>query len=174
MDLIIDSNALIDLIKLQLINVINRLPGYRFHILREVYNEIIWPEQKKVLQQALRSHLFSLESLVDIEELELFSRLSSNLGSGEAASLAYAYCHNYYLLSDENNRVFMREVRGTITERKLKRLPEIMAECISRGLISLREIRERIEKLESLASSPRDVTDVEHLKRVLSRVEGVI
>lgn len=47
MDLIIDSNAFIDLIKLELINVITRLPRYKFHVLKEVYKEIKWLNRKK-------------------------------------------------------------------------------------------------------------------------------
>lgn len=119
----------------------------------------------------MQNRLFSLEYLDGTEELELFSRLFSKLGSGEAASLAYAYYNNYFLLSDENNRDFMREVRGTITEGKLKRLPEVLFELIRLGISSLSEMKDRIKDLENRASTPRDFNDIEHLKRVLKKVE---
>lgn len=37
-------------------------------------------EQKKVLQKAMKSGLITLETLVDLKELELFSKLSSVYG----------------------------------------------------------------------------------------------
>ncbi|MGB9864348.1 MAG: hypothetical protein ACPLPQ_11145 [Candidatus Saccharicenans sp.] len=169
-DLIADANALIDLIKLDLLFITCELPGYRFHLVEEVYNEIIWPEQKRALKIAIQNNLILLESLVELEELELFARLSSSLGSGEAASLAYAHCHNYYLLSDENNKTFRREVGRTINLKKIKRTTDIIVEAIRLGKVTFSVINDRIKSLENSAYSKRDFNDVEHFKRVLERI----
>lgn len=174
LELIVDANALIDLIKLELLLEISRLPGYRFHIVEEVYKEITWPEQKKILKTAVESRLILIESLVSLEELKLFAQLSSTLDSGEAASLAYAYFHKSFLLTDENNRAFMREVRKTITEKRIKRTPELLAEVVRLNVISLSEINRRIENLKNLASTSRDLNDVEHLRNVLERIKKFI
>lgn len=169
-DLIVDANALIDLIKLDLLVITCELPGYRFHLVEEVYKEITWPEQKRALQTVIKNNLILLESLVELEELELFARLSSILGSGEAASLAHAHYHNYYLLSDENNRTFRREVGRTITLNKIKRTTDIIVEAIRLGKVTFSVINDRIRSLENRACTPRDFDDVEHIKRVLERI----
>jgi hypothetical protein len=70
--LIVDTNALIELIKLDWLDIICRLPGYRFHLVKEVYDEIIWPTQKIALQSAIQNNLIIVESLVEIDELEQF------------------------------------------------------------------------------------------------------
>lgn len=173
-ELIIDSNALIDLKKLDLLCCLSRLTEYKFNVLEEVYNEITWLEQKKVLKEAIHTQLISIESLTEIEELELFSSLSRTLGFGEAASIAYAYCRKCILLSDENNRAFMCEVERTITKKRLKRTPELLAEIIRSKIISLSEINIRIENLANRASTPRDLNDVEHLKHVLELVRKLL
>ncbi|MGC8747084.1 MAG: hypothetical protein ACP5SQ_10715 [Candidatus Saccharicenans sp.] len=171
--LIVDANALIDLIKLDLLDIICRLPGYRFHLVEEVYEEITWPIQKRALHNAIQNNLIIVESLVEIKELELFSRLSSDLDSGEAASLVYAFFHNCYLLSDENNKAFRREVGRTITLSKIKRTPEILVEAIRLRKITFSEINDRIKSLEGRASALRDFNDVEHFKRILEKMRAI-
>lgn len=173
-DLVVDSNALIDLIKIGVLNIICKLPGYRFFVVKEVYNEITWPEQKKILNDAINGQFVCLVSLVEINELELFSRLSTCLVSGEAASLTYAYCHKAFLLSDENNSAFLRELRKTISGSKLRRTPDLLAEAIIKNLFSLLDLEKRIEELEANILTPRDLNDVEHLRHMLSQLEKML
>ena len=111
-----DANSVIDLIKLDVLPVVSKASGYAFLITEEVTSEIKWDKQRNVLQQIINARLIWKVSLNDIEELKLFSELTTTLGRGEAASLAYARYHNCYMLSDENNRAFMREVKRVITE----------------------------------------------------------
>jgi len=55
--LIADSNAIIDLIKLAILNSICKLPDYKFLIVMEVYQEIIRQEQREMLNRAIESGL---------------------------------------------------------------------------------------------------------------------
>jgi len=170
--LIADSNAIIDLIKLAILNSICKLPDYKFLIVMEVYQEIIRPEQREMLNRAIESGLVSLVSLIEIEELQLFSRFSLSLGAGEAASLAYAYCHGTYFLSDENNNAFMREIRNTISEARLKRTLDLLAEAISEKLFSVLSLKKRIKELEAKTVTPRDWNDIEHFRCILLKLEN--
>jgi len=138
----------------------------------EVYQEIIRPEQREMLNRAIESGLVSLVSLIEIEELQLFSRFSLSLGAGEAASLAYAYCHGTYFLSDENNNAFMREIRNTISEARLKRTLDLLAEAISEKLFSVLSLKKRIKELEAKTVTPRDWNDIEHFRCILLKLEN--
>ncbi len=172
--LVADSNAIIDLIKLDVLGFICKLPGYRFFIVKEVYHEITRPEQKRILDVAINNRLVSLVSLTEIEELQLFSGLSLSLDAGEAASLAYAYYHEAYFLSDENNSAFRREVKRTISEKRLKRTLCLLVEGISESLFSLSNLKKRIEELETKAVTPRDLNDIKHFKHILKKLEKMV
>jgi len=125
-----------------------------------------------MLDRAINNRLVSLVSLFEIEELELLSRFSLSLGAGESTSLAYAYCHGTYFLSDENNSAFMREIRNTISEARLKRTLDLLAEAISENLFSILSLKKRIKELENKAVTPRDLNDIEHLNRILVKLEN--
>jgi hypothetical protein len=78
------------------------------------------------------------------------------------------------MLSDENNRAFMREVRRLITERRLKRTPELLAETIRTKSLSLSDLKRRIDDLRNKVSTPRDADDICHFENVLKEVEKIL
>lgn len=172
--IVIDANSVIDLIKLNVLYVVTKASGYVFLITEEVTSEIKWPSQRNVLQKILNADLVSQVSLNDTEELELYSKLRATLDSGESASLAYARYHNCYLLSDENDRAFMREVRRIITERRLKRTPELLAETIRTRSLSLSDLKRRIDDLRNEILTQRDADDICHFENVLKEVEKIL
>ena len=66
----------------------------------------------------------------------------------------------------------MREVRNTISEARLKRTLDLLAEAISENLFSILSLKKRIKELENKAVSLRDLNDIEHLKRILVKLEN--
>ncbi|MBP6059804.1 MAG: hypothetical protein KA522_03445 [Candidatus Saccharicenans sp.] len=168
-----DANSVIDLIKLDVLPVVSKASGYAFLITEEVTSEIKWDKQRNVLQQIINARLIWKVSLNDIEELKLFSELTTTLGRGEAASLAYARYHNCYMLSDENNRAFMREVKRVITEHRLKRTPELLVETIWTRSLSLSDLKRRINDLRKKVSTQRDADDICHFENVLKEIERI-
>ncbi len=172
--IVMDANSVIDLIKLDVLPVVPKVSGYVFLITEEVTSEIKWDKQRNVLQKIINARLIWRVSLNDIEELKLFSELTTTLDIGEAASLAYARYHNCYILSDENNRAFMREVRRIITEHRLKRTPELLVETIRTRSLSLSDLKRRIDYLRKKVSTQRDADDISHFENVLKEIERML
>lgn len=172
--LIADANSLIDLIKLGAFNSVAQLAEYQLLVIDGVVMEIRRPEQSRSLQEAIRSELISRVSINTLEELELFARLQTVLGSGEAASLAYASINQCLFLSDETQRAFMREVRALIGENRLVRTHSVLALAIKRQKLVLSALEAEVEKLKKAASTSRDWDDIRHLQRVLDRVRIAI
>lgn len=169
-----DVNSVIDLIKLDVLPVVPKASGYVFLITEEVTGEIKWDNQRNVLQKIINARLIWKVSLNDIEELKLFSELRATLDRGEAASLAYAFYHDCYMLSDENNRAFMREVKRIITEHRLKRTPELLAETIRTRSLSLSDLKRRVDYLRKKVSTQRDADDICHFENVLKEIERML
>jgi len=172
--IVMDANSVIDLIKLGVLHKVSKVSGYIFLITEEVDREIKWANQRNVLQKIMNAWLICKVSLNDIEELKLFSELTTTLDIGEAASLAYARYHNCYMLSDENNRAFMREVRRIITEHRLKRTPELLVETIRTSSLSLSDLKRRIDYLRKKVSTQRDADDICHFENVLKEIERML
>jgi predicted nucleic acid-binding protein len=169
-----DANSLIDLIKLAVLIPVTEMAEYHYLVTEEVIKEIKWPEQVKVLDGSLQKGKLHRVSLYSLEELALFARLQQNLDSGEAASLAYAAINGCFLLSDEIQGAFMREVRSHIGEKKLIRTATLLAQAIDSHIVSVEDLSARLGLLRTTATSSRDKDDVEHLARVLDRVKKLI
>ena len=67
----------------------------------------------------------------------------------------------------------MREVRNTISEARLKRTLDLLAEAISENLFSILSLKKRIKELENKAVTLRNLNDIEHLKRILVKLENL-
>lgn len=172
--LLIDANSLIDLIKLSMLIPVTEMADYHFLVTEEVIMEIKWPEQVRVLDASLQNGMLRRISLSSLEELALFARLHQILDLGEAASLAYAAVNACYLLSDETQGAFMREVRRHIGEKRLVRTATLLAQTIDSHIVSVVDLSARLGLLRATAASSREKDDVEHLARVLDRVKKLI
>jgi len=168
---VVDANALIDLIKLSALIPVTKIAGYRFLVVEEVVGEIRRPGQAEILKSAIRKCCLLRVSLNLSEELALFARLHAVLGRGESASLAYASRHGCLFLSDETQRAFMREVIALIGEKSLIRTPVLLACAVASHTISLASLKSRLKTLKELAAGPKDRDDLEHLDRVLDRLQ---
>lgn len=167
---VVDANALIDLIKLSALIPVTNIAGYRFLVVEEVVGEIRRPGQAEILKSAIRKGCISTVMLNLPEELALFARLYAVIGRGESASLAYASLHGCLFLSDEKQRAFMREVVALIGEKNLIRTPDLLAGAVKSRAISLAGLKSRVKALKDLAAGPKDRDDLEHLDRVLDRI----
>ena len=102
-----DANVLINLAHVKRLGLLGSLPGYEFVVPPEVEAEVTAPPQSSALEQAFGSGLVKRRSFTTTEELRLFAEHVKVIGSGEAACLAMAEVHGWYVASDER-RKFLR------------------------------------------------------------------
>ena len=85
-----DASILINLILVDRLGLLSRLPGLEFVVLDEVFDEVTRPEQRPALQAALDDGHLSRDSVCGPDELVVFVELRRLMGQGEAACLAVA------------------------------------------------------------------------------------
>jgi rRNA-processing protein FCF1 len=100
-----DTNILINLIHVGLIDLLGKLPPYSFVIPEEVVREITDRDQANAVQAAVASRLLQVVQLTDPGELTVYAELIQILAIGEAACLSLAQCRNWLIASDEKKQL---------------------------------------------------------------------
>lgn len=96
-----DANVIINLIHINSLGLLSRLPNYEFVVPDEVVREVTEPGQRAALQVAIKSGAPRIITIDDIATLKLFTELSSVMGAGEAACLSLAQTRGWFVASDE-------------------------------------------------------------------------
>jgi predicted nucleic acid-binding protein len=172
--LLIDTNVVIDLVQLGVLVDIARLPRVSLLLIEEVKKEVTRPEQVATLAAAIATGFVGETTLETLEEEAAYATLREVVGVGEAACLAVAHHRHLAVASDEVRPKFMREVKRLIRDQRLVRTPDLLAEAINAGLLSIDRLEGAVVALAATASSPRDRDDVAHLERVLGRIRTIM
>lgn len=90
MDVLLDANAIIDLIELGCFDNILDSAALRFWVVENVTAEITYPTQREPLEQRIRQGRIRETQVERLEELQTYTELQRVLADGEAASLAVA------------------------------------------------------------------------------------
>lgn len=102
--LITDTSVLINFLKIDRVNLLNLYPG-KFVITDQVAAEITdtFPEQKKMLENAIAAEIFEVYIINDFSELKLFAELTldNRLGAGECSAIACAIHRGFALVIDD-------------------------------------------------------------------------
>ncbi len=101
-------------------------------------NELTHAHHRTPVDAAISASEIDLLSLTAIEELELYGKLRDRMGRGEAACLALATTHDFYLASDEKKR-FRREAIQLIGEKRILRTEDLLREAIRSVRINVTE-----------------------------------
>jgi predicted nucleic acid-binding protein len=118
--------------------MLGRLPGFKFVVTPEAVAEIVRPDQQEQVEGALRAGVLRLEQLSDPEALALLADLRSQMGAGEAASLALAASEGWAIASDEQ-RAFRREAVARLGQGRIMTTPGLYVVAIRFGLLSVEE-----------------------------------
>jgi predicted nucleic acid-binding protein len=108
-----DTNILINLIHVGLLDLLGKLPPYSFVIPEEVVREVQDPHQANAIEGAVASSLLEVLRLTDPAELTVYAELLPILGVGEAACLSLAQCRDWLIASDEKKK-FRREMNSRL------------------------------------------------------------
>ena len=133
-----DANILINWMHVRRLDLLTQLPGLSFAIPDHVYEEILYPEQKRQLERALDSEKLRRVSIENPQDIVLFTRLIDHLGRGEAACLVLASRNGWLLASDEKRR-FRREAIQRLGENRLLSTVDLFLRAIRSGVMSVEE-----------------------------------
>lgn len=143
-----DANVLINLIHVQYLVLLSRLPSHRFHIPPEVEAEILLPDQKRELQAAVEAGWLDRTAIVELEALSDYVSMLPTMGRGEAACIALAKQHGWSVASDERGCV-ARAIKQRLGPGRQLTTPDLLAAAIREGLLSIQEADRMKQVLEN-------------------------
>jgi predicted nucleic acid-binding protein len=133
-----DTNILINLIHVGLLELLAKLSPYSFVVPEEVVNEVTDSDQAQALQGAISSGVVDVIQLTDPAELAIYAGLLNILGSGEAACLSLAECRQWLIASDEKKK-FRREAVTRLGSGRMLNTPGILALAIRAGILTVED-----------------------------------
>lgn len=133
-----DSNVLINLMHVSRLRLLAQLPGHEFIIPDHVRAEITESAERAELDAAITSGWLKVESLQDLEAIELFAELIAHIGRGEAACIAIAVKRGWHIASDEKRR-FRREAEARVGADRLLGTVDVFVLAIKAGVLSAHE-----------------------------------
>ena len=144
-----DASVLINFLVIGRLDLLERLPEFRFVVAEEVVAEITRPRQRELLERSLSSGTMERTRLVSSRELALFSELRSRWGRGESACLAMAIERQCLVACDEAGGL-LNVLRARLGENRIVNTPGLVLRAIHAGLLSISEADELKERLEGL------------------------
>jgi predicted nucleic acid-binding protein len=135
---VVDTNILINLMHVDRVGILSGLHQFRFVITEEIAREIVWPEEREQLRNALAGGVLRIEPTSDLPVITLFAELRQMMGAGEAAALALA-SHKGWIIASDERKAFHREALNRLGPRRLLTTPGIFVLAIRSGLLTIEE-----------------------------------
>lgn len=136
--IVLDASILLNFVKVGRIDLLGEI-GSRVLLLDQVRAEVIRPEQRQIIMEAITAGIMELESVTDIAEVTLFAdlRAGGQLGAGECAVLAVALNRNLIAgLQDKRARAEGRRRRRAL---RLCGTEDLMVTLLRSGTLTLDE-----------------------------------
>jgi predicted nucleic acid-binding protein len=133
-----DANVLINLMHCQQLDLLGDLPGFEFVVPDHVADEILRPEQKETLHEAVEAGIVRIQAITAVPVIKEFARLSAEMGRGEAACLALAV-HEGWLVASDEKRLFRRRARELAGPGRLLTTPGLFVLAIRAGVMTADE-----------------------------------
>ncbi|HWO93132.1 MAG TPA: hypothetical protein VNL92_00020 [Dehalococcoidia bacterium] len=108
-----DSSFLINFLAVDRMDILGRLPQFRFHVVNHVLAEVRYEVQRRRLHAALEAGTVTEIEITEPAEILLYDEFRHFLGDGEAASLAVAIRRRWVIAADEKG-AFRRELFGRL------------------------------------------------------------
>jgi len=133
-----DSNVLINLMHVQRLSLLGRIPEHEFTVPDHVHEEITNEDQRAVLDDAIAEGWLKVESLTDLDAIAVFAELTAHIGRGEAACIAIAQKRGWWVASDEKRR-FRREAEHRLGAGRILGTVDLYLLAIGAGLLTVEE-----------------------------------
>lgn len=169
-ELVLDANALIDLLAPSFLRAVARCLGFRFWVVENVQREVSRPDQRDRLERLLADGIIGTtvvgaEDTTWLRELDTYAHLKRFLGDGEAASLAVARHRGWVFVSYEKGRL-RREAENLLGER-FWRTPILLAKMVKAKAITVDQL-----EAEIVLHARRDMSmEAAHPSRLVSEVQ---
>lgn len=137
-DVATDTSLLLNFLRIDRMDILGALPGFRFCVLNHVIGEITQEPHATRLQAALaQGHVVEFE-LTDLNAIDDYSSLRENLGDGEAATIAAGAHERWVVGMDEKARA-KREAVARVGEHNLLNTPGVLVHAVHVELLTLDE-----------------------------------
>ena len=133
-----DACVLINLLHVNRLDLLGRLPAIEFVVPDHVLDEIAVSEQRIVVERSLSAGVLRLFSITAAEDIAAFAELTRHLGRGESACLVIAEANGWSIASDEKGR-FRREALARIGKARLLGTVELYTVAVRVGLLSVEQ-----------------------------------
>jgi predicted nucleic acid-binding protein len=133
-----DTNVLINLVHINRMDLLGKLPPYSFVVPEQVTKEVKDPAQAAAVRTAIVTTLLDEVQLTRLPELQLYAQLVRTLGIGESACLTLAECRGWLIASDER-KTFYREAVRRLGEGRILNTAGILIRAITLDMITLEE-----------------------------------
>jgi len=120
------------------LDLLRRLPDFEFVVTPDVLNEIVLPDQKQHVENAVAAGILRVEGLSSPDSLTVFAELRRLMGAGEAASLALAVTRGWVVASDEK-KAFRTEALARLGPGRILTTPGLYVLAIRSGVLSVEE-----------------------------------
>jgi predicted nucleic acid-binding protein len=131
-----DSSFLINFLVVDRMDIISRLPQFRFHVVNHVVAEIRYESQRARLQAAIERGGVTEIEITRPAEILLYDGFRKFLGDGESASLAVAVSRRWIIAADEKGR-FRRELFTQLGEGNLLDTLGALVTAIRTGVLTI-------------------------------------
>ena len=135
---IADASVLVNFLHLDRLDLLERLPGFEFHVSEHAAAEVTRPVQAATLEESIDAGRLRLAAMTDTVEISRYAELRRALGDGEAASLAIAETRGWLIACDEKRR-FRREAEGRLGPARILNTVSLIVLAIREGLIAVAE-----------------------------------
>lgn len=142
-----DSSVLINLAVADCLPLLAKFENLEFHVPQEVLAEIVRPDQRSRVEQALQGRALHEVVLDDLTALRFYADLRQTLGQGESACLALAATRSWLVACDEK-RAFLREATARLGPGRVLDTPGLLLLAVRRGLLTVGEADQVKELLE--------------------------
>ena len=133
-----DANVLINLMHVSRLDLLAGIPHHEFVVPEHVRDEVKLPEQRAVLDAAVRDGWLKVAIVSDLNAVAVFADLIVHLGRGEAACIAIAAHEGWHIASDEKKR-FLREVEARVGAGRIITTVDVFVLAIAAGLLTVDE-----------------------------------
>lgn len=139
---------LINLLHTERLGLFSALGILEFVVTRETVEEIRYPEQRALIEDAIAAGMLRTEQISGAATLRLYTELRKSMGKGEAASLALARERGWQVASDERG-AFCRAAEEHLGANGLLTTPDLYLMAIQVGAITVEEADQDKSLLEA-------------------------
>jgi predicted nucleic acid-binding protein len=132
--IVLDANVLINLLTINCFEILPQLSPYQFTIPNHVWDEVHRKAQRLRLKKALNEGWLEEVEIVDLSEIDLYSKYRSRFDAGESACLALGASRRWIVASDE--KAVKREVRLNLGTELMADTRTLLQMAVSKAILT--------------------------------------